>query len=96
LAAIDNYVSRRTEKGEALVVGRNCRALIKALSNGWIYGQTKAGSGEKEMPEKNIHSHIGDAFGYLCQYHTENAARSSRSSQARRAVAPSINRYNMR
>ena len=97
LAAIDYYAARRTEKGEALIIGRNCKALIKALSNGWIYGQTKAGSGEREVPDKNIHSHIGDSFGYLCQYHTENAARKGgRAPGQRIIVAPSINRYNMR
>ncbi len=96
LAAIDYFTSRRTEKGEALAISTNCRALIKALGNGWIYGQTKAGSGEKEAPEKNIHSHIGDAFGYLCQYHTENVARKGRAGAQKPFVPPSINRYVMR
>jgi hypothetical protein len=96
LAAIDYFTSRRTEKGEALAISSACRALVKSLGNGWVYGQTKAGSGEKETPDKNIHSHIGDAFGYLCQYHTENTARKSRSTQGQRIVTPSVNRYNMR
>lgn len=96
LAAIDHYVSRRTEKGEALAVSKNCKALIKALGNGWVYGQTKAGSGEKEMPDKNIHSHPGDALGYLCQYHTENSARKSRTSQNTQPRPVFKNTYNMR
>ncbi|MHB0965289.1 MAG: hypothetical protein ACYC36_02435 [Bellilinea sp.] len=95
LAAIDNFISRRTEKGEALAISGDCRALIKALGNGWIYGQTKAGSGEKETPEKNIHSHIGDAFGYLCQFFVENGARHSRNQQ-RGPIPQFPNRYIMR
>lgn len=96
LAAIDHFVSRRTEKGEALAISKECRALIKALGNGWIYGQTKAGSGEKETPDKNIHSHIGDAFGYLCQFHMENGARKSRSGQVQAMIPSFPNRYTMR
>jgi hypothetical protein len=44
-----------------------CRALIRALVSGWRWEQTKKDT-EKKAPEKNIHSHPGDAFGYLCRY----------------------------
>lgn len=95
LEAIEGFTTRLTEKGPALLIDPRCRTIIKALASGWRYEKTQKGN-EKEVPEKNISSHPGDALTYLAQYHTENTVRSSR-----RQIQPALtkrftNNYNMR
>lgn len=96
LEAIEHYTTRLTERGPALVVDPRCRAIIKALSNGWRYEQNKRNGEDRDVPEKNIHSHPGDALGYLCQYHTENVARRGNRAQATQILPQFPNRYNLR
>jgi hypothetical protein len=97
LAAIENYTTRLTDKGPALIIDPRCRTLIKALASGWRYEQNKRSGEDRDTPEKNIHSHPGDALTYLCLHSTENAARAGHGrTQQTRYVAPSVNRYNMR
>ena len=88
IAAIEHFTTRLTEKGPALVIDPECRAVIRALASGWRWEQTKKDT-EKAQPEKNIHSHPGDATGYLCRYFHRAAVRKGRRSAANgRAVLP--------
>jgi hypothetical protein len=97
LDAITAYTTRLTEKGPALVVDPGCRGLIRALVSGWRWEQTKKDI-EKASPEKNIHSHPGDGFGYLCRHFQRAAMRRGRQSNAnQRPVLPTFgNSYHVR
>jgi hypothetical protein len=51
-----------------LIVHRECKLLRKALSGGYHFKRVSVGSGQerfRDAPNKNEHSHVGDAFGYL-------------------------------
>lgn len=96
LGAIEHYTTRLTEKGPALVVDPRCRVTIKALASGWRYEQNRRTGEDRDLPEKNIYSHPGDAVGYLCQYHTENAARHGRGRTPAVQKRHFTNTYNMR
>jgi hypothetical protein len=51
-----------------LIVSKECKMLRKALSGGYHFKRIAVGAGHerfKDAPNKNEHSHIGDAFGYL-------------------------------
>lgn len=47
----------------SIVVDKNNYRLHKALSGGWHYKVDNAGNITKDIPEKDAHSHPGDAFG---------------------------------
>lgn len=95
LAAIEGYTTRLTEKGPALVIDPRCRGIIKALGSGWRYEKTKGGA-EKEVPEKNLSSHPGDALTYLAQYFTEAGNRKARARVQVQTQQVYRNPYNMR
>jgi hypothetical protein len=51
-----------------LLVSKACRLLRKSLSGGYHFKRVAVGAGYerfKDSPNKNEHSHVGDAFGYL-------------------------------
>jgi hypothetical protein len=51
-----------------LLVDRSCKLLRKSLSGGYHFKRIAVGAGQerfKDTPNKNEHSHVGDAFGYL-------------------------------
>lgn len=97
LEAIEHYTTRITERGPALVISPDCKILIRALASGWKYIVTKNGNDRPE-PDKNVWSHPGDAFGYLCQYGHKGEIRKGRNkSMANRPALPNFsNPYNMR
>lgn len=82
LDAIDNFTTRLTEKGPALLIDPGCKYLIRALVSGWRFEQTQKGV-EKVKPEKNPSSHPGDAFGYLCRYYVNHIAKFGTKRQPR-------------
>jgi hypothetical protein len=90
LDAIEHFTTRLTEKGPSLVIDPRCKTLTRALSAGWRYVQTKKGDDRPE-PDKNIWSHPGDAFGYLCQYFSSSEARSGR--RGARSHVPILPRF---
>jgi hypothetical protein len=71
LDAIDHFATRLTDMGPALQIDpNNCPMLLRALKGGWRYAvDTKRGVTKGAEPEKNSHSHVGDAFGYAARYH---------------------------
>jgi hypothetical protein len=51
-----------------LLVHTSCKRIRKSLSGGYHFKRINIGAGQerfKDAPNKNEHSHIGDAFGYL-------------------------------
>jgi hypothetical protein len=51
-----------------LIVDKTCKMLRKSLAGGYHFKRVSVGAGQerfKDSPNKNEHSHIGDAFGYL-------------------------------
>lgn len=51
-----------------LIVSTECKMIRKALSGGYHFKRVSVGSGQerfKDAPNKNEHSHVGDAFAYL-------------------------------
>jgi hypothetical protein len=51
-----------------LLVNRNCKLLRKSLAGGYHFKRIAVGAGQerfRDSPNKNEHSHVGDAFGYL-------------------------------
>lgn len=51
-----------------LIVDRQCKLLRKALAGGYHFKRISVGAGQerfRDAPNKNEHSHVGDAFGYL-------------------------------
>jgi len=51
-----------------LMVDSKCKLLRKSLAGGYHFKRVSVGSGQerfRDSPNKNEHSHVGDAFGYL-------------------------------
>jgi hypothetical protein len=51
-----------------LIVDRSCKMLRKSLAGGYHFKRVSVGAGQerfRDAPNKNEHSHVGDAFGYL-------------------------------
>lgn len=81
LDAIENYTTRLTPAGPALLIdGAQCPVLVRALKGGWRYALDKKELVKGEMPEKNYYSHCGDSFGYLSRYFHRGALRNERFS----------------
>lgn len=70
LDAIEHYTARLTDVGPALQIDATmCPRVVRALKGGWRYAMDqKRGVIKGIEPEKNAHSHPGDAFGYLARY----------------------------
>ena len=59
---------RLVEGKPGLIISRECKLLRKSLAGGYHFKRLAIGAGQerfKDSPNKNEHSHIGDAFGYL-------------------------------
>jgi hypothetical protein len=51
-----------------LIVDKSCKLLRKSLAGGYHFKRVAVGAGQerfRDSPNKNEHSHVGDAFGYL-------------------------------
>jgi hypothetical protein len=51
-----------------LIIHTSCKKLRKSLAGGYHFKRVAVGAGQerfRDSPNKNEHSHIGDAFGYL-------------------------------
>ena len=59
---------RYIDKRPALVVDSECKRLRKSLAGGYHFKRVGISGGTdrfRDVPDKNQHSHIGDAFAYL-------------------------------
>lgn len=78
--AIEHYTNTLVGNGVAAlrVDEEHCPMLIRALKGGWRYALDKNELVKGKEPEKNAHSHVGDAFGYLARYYHRQAAKNER------------------
>ena len=78
LEAAENFLTREVENGAALQLDpEGCKPLIRALDGGYHYPEASKRGVEKAEPEKNDHSHVADAFQYLCRVVQHAEARSA-------------------
>jgi hypothetical protein len=59
---------RYIDKRPALVVDSECKRLRKSLAGGYHFKRVGISGGTdrfRDVPDKNMHSHIGDAYAYL-------------------------------
>jgi hypothetical protein len=77
IEAIEHFTTRLTRNGPALLISPHCKHTIRALQSGWRYEVDRKGKTHDE-PEKNVYSHTGDGFSYLCRYFFKSAAREAR------------------
>ena len=59
---------RYYDKKPGLMIDKKCQRTRKALAGGYFFSRVAMGSGQerfRDVPNKNEHSHVGDAYGYL-------------------------------
>lgn len=82
LDAIDHFCTHLAYGMPSLIIDEQaCPALVRALKGGWRYAldaKEQVRGGSQAKPEKNIHSHPGDGFGYLCRYFHRQVVRDAR------------------
>jgi hypothetical protein len=89
------YMMRLTADGPALIIDPSCVKLTRSLVGGYKYTVTK-GDVQREVPDKNVHSNVADAFTYLARYVRRGEERAGRSIKPRRgAIVRSSNSYAM-
>jgi hypothetical protein len=62
-------MGRLIEGKPGFLVSKKCVRLRKALAGGYHFKRVSMGSGQerfRDVPNKNEHSHVGDAAGYCC------------------------------
>jgi hypothetical protein len=79
------YMTRLTDDGPALELAPHIVKLRRALVSGYRYAINKDGDGKSDKPDKNMHSHVADAFTYLVRYFRAGEERATRRPVARRA-----------
>lgn len=90
------YMMRLTSQGPALLIDSRCVRLIRALVGGYKYTVMK-GDIRKEVPDKNGHSHIADAFTYGTRFVRTGEERAGRRIERPVPRAQTLrNTYNMR
>jgi hypothetical protein len=78
-----------------LLVNKSCKLLRKSLSGGYHFKRIAVGAGQerfRDTPNKNEHSHVGDAFGYLMTGGGEyrQLTRGSRTSSGQTFIAQTM------
>jgi hypothetical protein len=61
------YMMRLTGDGPGVEIDPTCLKLIRALTGGYKYTVSKSDV-QRDIPDKNVHSNIADAFTYLCRH----------------------------
>lgn len=68
LEAVRHYLTRIIGTKGAVQIDPSCVQLIRSIGGGYVWGRRKVGVEymDTDEPYKNHHSHIADAFQYLC------------------------------
>jgi hypothetical protein len=90
------YMMRLTAVGPALILDPSCVKLKRALVGGYKYVMVRTTDEAKEVPLKNGHSHIADAFTYGCRYVRKGEEMAGRTIERPRRYSGTRNSYNMR
>ena len=72
---------RFIDKKPGLLVDKKCLRLRKSLAGGYHFSRVAMGAGQerfRDVPSKNEHSHVGDAYGYLMLGGGEHRAMTKR------------------
>ena len=68
LEAVRHFLSRIINNKGAVQIDPGCTTLIRSIGGGYVWGRRKIGAEymNTDEPAKNAHSHIADAFEYMC------------------------------
>ena len=68
LEAVRHFFSRIINNKGAVQIDPGCTTLIRSVGGGYVWGRRKIGAEymNTDEPAKNAHSHIADAFEYMC------------------------------
>jgi len=61
-------MNRLIDGKPGLLVNHKCQRVRKSLAGGYHFKRVAMGGGQerfRDVPNKNEHSHVGDAYGYL-------------------------------
>jgi hypothetical protein len=86
-------MQRLIEGKPGLMIHTKCKLLRKSLAGGYHFKRIAVGAGHerfKDSPNKNEHSHIGDAFGYLMLGGGEHRRMTKSPLQASTLIAPTL------
>ena len=76
-----------------LVINTKCKMIRKSLAGGYHFKRISVGAGQerfKDAPNKNEHSHVGDAFGYLLLGGGEHKRMTKSPLQASTIIAQTV------
>ena len=66
--AMASPMIRFIDKKPGLLIDKKCTRTRKSLAGGYHFSRVSMGAGQeryRDVPNKNEHSHVGDAYGYL-------------------------------
>ena len=68
LEAVRHFFNRIINNKGAVQIDPGCTTLIRSVGGGYVWGRRKIGAEymNTDEPAKNAHSHIADAFEYMC------------------------------
>ena len=68
LEAVRHFLNRIINNKGAVQIDPGCTTLIRSIGGGYVWGRRKIGAEymNTDEPAKNAHSHIADAFEYMC------------------------------
>jgi len=68
LEAVHHFLGRTVGSKGAVQIDPGCVNLIRSLGGGYVWSRRKIGAEymDTDEPAKNNHSHIADAFQYMC------------------------------
>jgi len=85
-------MNRLIDGKPGIIVNRSCTRTRKSLAGGYHFKRVAMGGGQerfRDAPNKNEHSHVGDAYGYLMMgsEHRNMTRNSHRSNQFKQLTA---------
>lgn len=82
-------VNHFLQRNGAFRVSAECRMLIDALAGGYHFAEIRGKMGEhRDVPDKNMYSHIADALQYACLHHKAGFVKASLRRYRRDDAAP--------
>ena len=92
LGAVDEFLTRLTEAGPALLIDPTCKQTIVGFTAGYKFAINAKGVAA-DSPEKNNHSHLADAIQYGAMSFVDNTAREARARKHAHHAVHSRNTY---
>lgn len=92
LGAVDEFLTRLTEAGPALLIDPACKQTIVGFTAGYKFAINAKGVAA-DSPEKNNHSHLADAIQYGAMAFVDNSAREARARKHANHAVHSRNTY---